>query len=429
MSVFCGIVLGYFSFMLIGMICATLGKKSSKDDNKDLSMNNDIYLNSLERKKQKEELEQQKQIYEIMYEKKVAELRKEFDKKIGNSQLELENQKQDIKKQYELLNEAEAASIKKINDYKEKTIKEIKDTEKLLLQSKTSSQKWLSGMIADYLTLPIFNYMDSLMDSNSKAKWETAYKIRDLGYEIKSLTERNKILEYELKYLYELYPEIEDAEIELDEIEPIEEISSTGWLTKEEWDNLSSIEKNTLAFERYKNRHKTKWQIGRDFEMYAGYQFELNGYTVEYHGIEKGFEDLGIDLIARKNNETKLVQCKYWSTKKNIHENHICQLFGTSIKYQLEHQNEKVTARFICHNELSDVAKEFAKKLGIEYFENVPIGDYPAVKCCDNYDKQTMIYHLPFDLNYDKIVNCKKFMTVEEAEKAGYRRAYKWNNN
>ncbi len=33
-----------------------------------------------------------------------------------------------------------------------------------------------------------------------------------------------------------------------------------------------------------------------------------------------------------------------------------------SIKYQLEHPNEKVISVFVCHNELSEVAKTFAKK-------------------------------------------------------------------
>ena len=38
-----------------------------------------------------------------------------------------------------------------------------------------------------------------------------------------------------------------------------------------------------------------------------------------------------------------------------------------------------------------------------------------------------MIYHLPFDLSYDKTENCIKVMTVAEAEKLGYRRSYKWH--
>ena len=247
----------------------------------------------------------------------------------------------------------------------------------------------------------------------------------ELRKQILHLIEQNKILEYELKYLYQLYPKLEDKEIELDyEDIPEDPLEETGWLTKEEWESLSSIEKNTLAYERYKKRHKTKWQIGRDFEMFIGYQYENGNYEVIYNGIEKKYEDEGIDLIAKNKKETLIIQCKYWSTKKTIHENHLCQLYGTAIKYKMDHPAENVIPIFICHNKLSAVAKQFANKLGIEFSENIQLGEYPAIKCCDNDEK---IYYLPFDLNYDSIKNCIKKMTVEEAEKQGYRRRYPWH--
>ncbi|MBN9350034.1 MAG: hypothetical protein J0H55_05050 [Chitinophagaceae bacterium] len=37
-------------------------------------------------------------------------------------------------------------------------------------------------------------------------------------------------------------------------------------------------------------------------------------------------EDLGRDLVCKKNNEIEIVQCKYRANHKTIHEKHINQL-------------------------------------------------------------------------------------------------------
>lgn len=359
-------------------------------------------------------------------EKNITELKKDFEKLSTEKQQTVKLQNELQKEKIEIENKRKEL-LDKYYEKKNTLASRLKDYEKNFLVEKSQSQKWLAGMITDFLILPIDHEIEKLNNSNSQKKWDRAIKITDLKRDIKQLIERNKMLEYELKYLYTLYPELEDTEIELNddtsEVSPLEE---TGWLTKEEWENLSSLERNELAYDRYKNRHKTKWQIGRDFEMFVGYKYESEKkYKIEYHGIKHGLEDLGIDLIGKKQNETLIIQCKYWSTKKEIHENHICQLYGTSIKYQLEHPNEKVIPVFVCHNELSEVAKTFAKKLGIEVHENIELSEYPAIKC----NPDSMIYHLPFDLSYDNTENCVKVMTVAEAEKLGYRRSYKWHGN
>lgn len=52
------------------------------------------------------------------------------------------------------------------------------------------------------------------------------------------------------------------------------------------------------------------WQ---DFERYVGEAYRRKGYTVEETGPGA---DGGIDLIARKNGETVLVQCKHWRARR-----------------------------------------------------------------------------------------------------------------
>jgi Holliday junction resolvase-like predicted endonuclease len=52
---------------------------------------------------------------------------------------------------------------------------------------------------------------------------------------------------------------------------------------------------------------------GYVYEKFVGQILEEEGYEVIYQGLEKGWLDRGIDLIAIKNNELNFVQCKYVS--------------------------------------------------------------------------------------------------------------------
>jgi hypothetical protein len=210
----------------------------------------------------------------------------------------------------------------------------------------------------------------------------------------------------------------------------------SNFISKEEYSKLSDTEKNKRALDYYWHRNKTSWEIGMDFERYIGYTFERKGARVEYYGMEKGLSDLGRDLIVHDTNTIFIVQCKYWSKNKVIHEKHIAQLFGTFFKYKLDHPKERkiIKAMFVTHTTLSDEAKRFADALNILVRENIDRGEYPLIKCHNDRNKYglpTKIYRLPMDLQYDRtIINTKHgdcwAFTVEEAEEAGYSRAKKW---
>ncbi len=199
---------------------------------------------------------------------------------------------------------------------------------------------------------------------------------------------------------------------------------------------LTTTEKNQLALDRYRESHKkSKWQVGRDYELYVGYVYEQKGFKVDYFGSYMGLEDLGRELVAEKGGKIHIVQCKYWSSVKQIHENHINQLYGTKVCYCIEHNIDpsQVLGVLVTNIQLSPTAKKMADFLGIRYKENYEIKDYPCIKCNigkDEFGYPTKIYHLPFDQQYDatKIKDPGEFyaMTVAEAEAAGFRRAAKW---
>lgn len=272
----------------------------------------------------------------------------------------------------------------------------------------------------------------------------------------------NKVISYKLAYLVKLFPWLSEliAEDENEEIpvriddEAADDNSEDrvkNYLTPEEYKSLPSVERNQMALDRYlRNRNKSKWAIGRDYEMYVGYLYEQEGYSVEYKGILDGFEDLGRDIIAKKADEVCIIQCKHWAQYKEIHEKHVFQLFGTTMEYWIKNfgsyrrpKSFEEFARFLSENKLrpifftstglSDKAKEMANALSVEIRENEPLGEFPRIKCNMNNDEfgsQTRIYHLPMDQQYDRTIIGNRSgefyaSTVKEAEDAGFRRAFK----
>jgi hypothetical protein len=192
-----------------------------------------------------------------------------------------------------------------------------------------------------------------------------------------------------------------------------------------------------MALDRFwSRRNKSKRLIGLLYERYVGYVFEMKGYDVEYFGAKEQLSDLGRDLICSKGSDIFIVQCKRWAKFKTIHEKHIFQLFGTTflIREELTEQftDKNVVGLFYTSTKVSDLAKKFGNKLGIQIVENFVFDQkYPCIKCNISKIDGTKIYHLPFDQQYDTIkiepskgeFYCR---TVQEAEDAGFRRAFRY---
>jgi hypothetical protein len=309
------------------------------------------------------------------------------------------------------------------------------------LYSFKTSSKYISRVMADYETYYIevlAKQLDWGYSQERKHKIESIHKIRAMARES---IEKSKHAEYTLAYLLSQFPDLEkyldddDAENECDT--PIahggkfaNEDEVSVYLTEEEYNAMSETERNQLALDRYSQRRRTKWQIGRDYELYISYKYRQQGYTIEEYGAHMRLADLGRDLIAKKDTSTLIIQCKYWSKNKQIHEKHIFQLFGTVSMYRLESPMGLIDVKgiIITNTELSPMAKNMADHLGIMYKENIPAGEYPSIKC--NLRNGERIYHLPFDQKYDDTIirNKGEFyaFTVQEAEKAGFRRAKRW---
>ncbi|MBW8000695.1 MAG: restriction endonuclease [Planctomycetes bacterium] len=341
----------------------------------------------------------------------------------------------------------------------EQTQKDKDEIQKLAKQ-KSMGFPWLAEAYADYFALK-----DGEIEKHLKYKKHPAYtaaeNVKIIKNEKRELIKENRIISYKINYFEKLFPWLSDliAEDE-DEEMPVRiedgvknddnEDRVKNYLTPEEYKSFPSIERNQMALDRYlRNRYKSKWAIGRDYEMYVGYLYEQKGCSIEYKGIIDGFEDLGRDIIAKKSDEVCIIQCKRWAQYKVIHEKHIFQLFGTTMEYWVKnfrnHEKPKSFeefAKFLNENKLrpifftstslSDKAREMANALSVEIIENEPLGEFPRIKCNINNDEfgQTKIYHLPMDQQYDRTIignRAGEFyaFTVKEAEDAGFRRAFR----
>lgn len=307
--------------------------------------------------------------------------------------------------------------------------------------SNLSAIPYMAQIVADYETYGLEIVAQQLDWGNNQKRAEKVKSIREIRKDAQAMVAKNKEAQYQLAYLLELFPTLQDviecefSQLPVIKVEELSEYDRTrDYLSKEEYEKLSTVEKNQLALDRYKeSKNKTKWQIGRDYELYVGYKYMQKGYDVDCFGSYMGLEDLGRDLIAKKGDNVLIIQCKYWSSLKEIHEKHITQLFGTMASYCIENNisRDRVKGILVTNISLSRMAKKMANHLGIEYVENFKAGDYPCIKCNIGHDEygKTKIYHLPFDQQYDstKIDSPGEFyaMTVKEAEEAGFRRAFK----
>lgn len=276
------------------------------------------------------------------------------------------------------------------------------------------------------------------LDTKSHPAHKKAKDVRELKQKTKEYIKEYKLMRYEYDMLFSLFPELENylEYYSAEKPETIEEVKENydyvqSWISKDEYSSLDENTRNQLALDRYiESRKKSKWAIGRDYEMFIGHEYEQKGYKVTYTGITDRLEDKGRDLIAQKDNEILIIQCKNWSKYKEIHENHICQLFGTTVQYNIENNLLfKATPVFVTSATLSETALRFAEYLGVQVIQNKKLEEFPRIKC--NINNKEKIYHLPFDQQYDRtIIGDQKgeffAWTVQEAVNKGFRRAKKY---
>lgn len=163
---------------------------------------------------------------------------------------------------------------------------------------------WLAEAYADYFRLQDLERADALALKSHPAL-RAADEVRQIAHQRRQAEKLWRVLEYQLTYYESLFPWlVEFKEEGIDDLirrtadggqEPTEtdhdedQDPARRWLTPGEYESLSNAEKYQRALDRYWQRRKSKWEVGKDYERYVGYQYEMQGWGVDYQGIVEGF--------------------------------------------------------------------------------------------------------------------------------------------
>jgi hypothetical protein len=329
---------------------------------------------------------------------------------------------------------------------------------KKILDQKKVQFPWLASAIADFHALLAERDAAALKKKKQPAV-KAVEKIREYSQQRQEAELNHRLMRYRVEYYEKLFPWITDYigdDVPDSVIDLFGTVSDAGddpakqWLSPAEYERLTSVDKYQRALDNWRRNKKSAWQIGRDYERYVRYLYEAQGYDVEFPGALEGFEDMGPDVIARRGSELLVIQCKYWSQEKVIREKLIFRLFGSTLEYAFRLEKLKATDNPILlvdalheskivpvmytSTKLSDLAKDAAVKLRVKVCEGVEISNYPMIKCNISKKGGERIYHLPFDQQYDRTkidgaTGEKYLFTVAEAEREGFRRAWRWTGS
>lgn len=346
------------------------------------------------------------------------------------------------KEEYEkLLAEKEAACQKRIDQMKAEV--DAKEKKMMEIINSTYPMNVLASCRADAVAR-VFDRSVKQLQTNHPHAQKAIEEVKNMRALVRRNAKTYELMRYKYELILNTLPEAKDILEEdgnlvkgyYDSQKEDDSDHVANWLSKSDYEKLSESERNQKALDRYKaSFRKSNWQIGRDYELYCCYWLSTEkGLSFVHNGILK-MDDLGRDIIASAGMQDYVVQCKYWSKSKKVHENVVMQLYASTVEYtrtKSMEQNQALMAKpipvLITNIDLSETAKRIAEVLHVKYIK-LQIGEYPMIKCNVGKDG-SKIYHLPFDQQYDKvkILNFKKDMawTVKEAEEKGFRRAKRY---
>jgi len=124
--------------------------------------------------------------------------------------------------------------------------------------------------------------------------------------------------------------------------------------------------------------HKRKNTYGDEYEKYIAKKYEENGFSVTLNGINKSYNDGGIDVIAENEDTVILVQCKNWSLSNDykINQKDLRAFIGDCYLYVLENSglNKSIGFHFIVSHDniLTKSAEIFLNKNTLIKFKCIP---------------------------------------------------------
>ncbi|MBL0338787.1 MAG: hypothetical protein IPP67_06395 [Rhodospirillaceae bacterium] len=172
------------------------------------------------------------------------------------------------KKKVEVLKEIQER-LKKL-EIKEKYVTDIKSS---FEKSFVTGRQWLAQFVGEADKVIDEQLINYLTTKNHPA-YSAAEIVKEAKAEKRDALKQAKFLQYQINTYKEYFPFLDEyEELILDEKidfsganteKTLEEVDRTVlFLSKEEFEKLSTKEKNQLALDRYLEKHKEKWEIGR----------------------------------------------------------------------------------------------------------------------------------------------------------------------
>lgn len=141
----------------------------------------------------------------------------------------------------------------------------------------------------------------------------------------------------------------EYIEIDLSELFKPEKKSKEYYKQKREFKPYTIEERK--AYGQKQREYKEK---GEKYEAYIAEYYRSLGYEVIEHGKIMGRKDGGIDLIAKKESEIILIQCKNWGSRA-IKHSHIKEfLYNAKTFIEENNLNDEIEYLFVASNDTFD---------------------------------------------------------------------------
>ena len=154
----------------------------------------------------------------------------------------------------------------------------------------------------------------------------------------------------------------------------IAKILKSGRITLNSTDNQVEIDDGPTVIP-YDEISSADW--GQVYEKYVGQILEDEGYEVKYNGLEFGFLDKGIDLIAVNEECINFIQCKF--TKNKISKSKIDWiLYKASNKLFKSYKDygKKILFTLVVNDINANFSKRIPKNFRLN-FTNISQVEYP----------------------------------------------------
>ena len=143
-------------------------------------------------------------------------------------------------------------------------------------KSNLTAIPYMASIMADYETYGIERLIRSLDWGSNVERQKKVKSLTEIRRDAREMVERNKEAQYQLEYLLNLFPNLRDvvetdyAQLPVIDVEDLKEYDrARDYLSAEEYASLSITERNQRALDNYwKSHRRSKWQIGRDYELY-----------------------------------------------------------------------------------------------------------------------------------------------------------------